>query len=139
MYTIIGSDNGERIECSAVVEEKINVVPKKIFVCDCYFDFGLKWQLQKTNWENIYHEVIEIMNETTFMLFSKKCVICCEKTFFTRLFTDGRQTKFYGKANRDCLYEHFIVCNFQCTDLFDETTNKPVDVFYPCLNCRRYF
>ena len=86
MYTIIGSENGEKIECSAVVEEKkkLNVVPKTIFVCDCYFDFGLKWQLQKTNWENIYHEVTEIMNETTFMLFSKKFVICCEKIFFAR-------------------------------------------------------
>ena len=36
MYTIIGSENGEKIECSAVVEEKkkLNVVPKKMFVCD---------------------------------------------------------------------------------------------------------
>ena len=23
-----------------------------MFVCDCYFDFGSKWQLQKTNSEN---------------------------------------------------------------------------------------
>ena len=55
MYTIIGSENGEKIECSTVVEEKkkLNVVPKKMFVCDCYFDFGSKWQLQKTNSENI--------------------------------------------------------------------------------------
>ena len=30
MYTIIGSKNGEKIECSAVVEEKkLNDVPKK--------------------------------------------------------------------------------------------------------------
>ena len=78
---IIGSENGERIKCSAIVEEKKNVVLKKIFACD-NFDFGLKWQLQKTNWENIYHEVTEIMNETTFMLFSKKCVIYFEKSFF---------------------------------------------------------
>ena len=48
MCTIIGSKNGEKIECSPIVEEKkLNVVPKKIFVCDCYFDFGLKWRLQK--------------------------------------------------------------------------------------------
>ena len=88
MYTIIGSKNGERTECFAVVEEKkLNVVSEKIFVCDCYMDFGLKWQLQTTNWENIYHEVTEIMNETTFMLFSKKCVICCEKSFLSHLFT----------------------------------------------------
>ena len=60
MYTIISSEKGERIECSAVVEEKkLNVVPKKIFVCNCYFDFGFKWQLQKTNWENIYHEELK--------------------------------------------------------------------------------
>ena len=54
MY-ILGSENGEKIECSAVVEEKkkLNVVPKKMFVCYCYFDFGSKWQLQKTNSENI--------------------------------------------------------------------------------------
>ena len=32
MY-ILGSENGEKIECSAVVEEKkLNFVPKKIFV-----------------------------------------------------------------------------------------------------------
>ena len=43
MYTIIDGENGERIECSAVVEEKnLNVVPKTLFVCDCYFDFALK-------------------------------------------------------------------------------------------------
>ena len=40
---INGSENGERIKCSTVVEEKkVNVVPKKIFVCDCYLDFVFK-------------------------------------------------------------------------------------------------
>ena len=29
MYTIIGSENGERIECSAVVEEKKMLFQKK--------------------------------------------------------------------------------------------------------------
>ena len=139
MYNIIGSDNGEKIECFAAVELKTKCYSKKIFVCDCYFNFDLKWRLQKTNWENIYHEVTEIMNEIPFMLFSKKFVICCETNFLAHLFTDGWQTKFYGKANRDCLEEHFIVCNSQCTDLLDETANKPVDVFNLCLNCRRHF
>ena len=73
MYTIIDGENGERIECSAVVEEKnLNVVPKTLFVCDCYFDFALKWCLQKTSREEIYYEASEIMNETTFMFFFKK-------------------------------------------------------------------
>ena len=45
---IIGSENGERIKCSAIVEENKNVVLKKIFACD---HFDLKWQLQKTNWK----------------------------------------------------------------------------------------
>ena len=62
-------------------KKKLNVVPEKIFASDCYFDFSLKWRLQKTNWENIYHEVTELMNEATFMLLSKKFVICCEKRF----------------------------------------------------------
>ena len=79
------------------------------------------------------------MNETTFMLFSKKFIIRCENCFFAHLSTDGWQIKFYGKAKRDCLEEHFIVCNFQCTNLLDETANKPVDVFDLCLNCRRHF
>ena len=38
MYTIIPSTSGEKIECSALVEEKkLNVVPKKIFVCNYSF------------------------------------------------------------------------------------------------------
>ena len=77
-------------------------------MCDCYFDFALKWRLQTTNWENIYREVTETMNETTFMLFSKKFIICCEKRFFAQSTRDGWQMKFYAKANRDCLEEHFI-------------------------------
>ena len=127
MCTIIGSKNGEKIECSPIVEEKkLNVVPKKIFVCNCYFDFGLKWRLQKTNCENICHEVTEIMNEATF-LFSKKIVICCEKSFLIHLCTDGCQLKFFANATRDCLEEHFIVCNFLCINLFDDLS-KMVDI-----------
>ena len=109
-------------------KKKLNVFPKKAFFRDYYFDFDLKWRLQKTNWENVYREVTEIMNETTFVVFSKKIVICCEKCFFAHLSTDGWQMKFYSKANRECLEEYFIVCNFQCTNLLDETSNKPVDV-----------
>ena len=38
MYTIIPSTSDEKIECSALVKEKkLKVVPKKIFVCNCYF------------------------------------------------------------------------------------------------------
>ena len=38
MYTIIPSTSDEKIECFALVEEKkLKVVPKKIFVCNCYF------------------------------------------------------------------------------------------------------
>ena len=47
---------------------------KKISVCDC-FDFGL----QKTNWENIYHEVTEIINETTSCCFQKKLLFVVKK------------------------------------------------------------
>ena len=127
MCTIIGSKNGEKIECSPIVEEKkLNVVPKKIFVGD-YFDFGLKWRLQKTNCENICPEVTEIMNEATFLLFSKKNVICYEKSFLIHLCTDGWQLKFFANATRDCLEEHFIVCNFPCINLFDDLT-KMVDI-----------
>ena len=72
------------------------------------------------------------------MLFSKKIVICCEKFLCSFIHTCWK-IKFYGKANRVCLEEHFIVYNFQCTNLLDETANKPVDAFYLCLNCRRYF
>ena len=61
--------------------KKINVVPKKNFVCDCYLDFSLKWQLQKTDWENIYDEVTEIMNEATFILVSKKLSFVVKKVF----------------------------------------------------------
>ena len=72
MYTrtfIIGSEDGEWIKCSVIVHEKnLGFVPKKIFVCNCYVDFTLKWHLQKTNWEDIYHEVTDVMNETTFIL-----------------------------------------------------------------------
>ena len=76
MYNIIGSKNGEKIECSAVLEEnKLNVVPKKISVCDCYFDFGL----QKTNWENVYHKVTEIMNLTTSCCFQKILLFVVKK------------------------------------------------------------
>ena len=50
MHNVIDNENGEKIECSVVAEEKkLNVVPKKIFICDCYFDFSLKWGLQRTN------------------------------------------------------------------------------------------
>ena len=98
----------------------------------------MKWQLQKTDWENIYDEVTEIMNEATFILVSKKLSFVVKKVFFSHLCTDDWQITFYGKANQDCLEEHFIVCNFQCTNLFDETTNKPVDAFDLCLNCRRH-
>ena len=136
---INGSENGERIKCSAVVEEKkVSVVPKKIFVCDCYLDFVFKWKLQKTNWENVYDEVTEIMNEATFMLFSKKFVIYYEKSFFIHLCTDGWQLKLFGNATRDCLEEHFIVYNFLCSNLFDGLT-KMVDIHDLCLNCKRYF
>ena len=92
----------------------------------------MKWLLQKTNWGDIYHEVTDVMNETTFMLVSKKKVICCEKSFFSHLCTDGWLKNFYCDANRDCLEEQFIVCNFMCTNLFDEITNKPVNVFDLC-------
>ena len=139
MCTIIGSKNGEKIEWSAVVEKKqTKCCSKKIFACDCYFDFGLKWRLQKTNWENIYHEVTELMNEATFMLLSKKFVICCEKSLFIHLCTDGWQLQFLGNSTRDCLEEHFIVCNFLCSNLFDDLT-KLVDIHYLCLNCKRHF
>ena len=77
-------------------------------MCDYYFDFAWKWRLQTTNWENIYREVTETMNEMTFMLFSKKFIISCEKCFFAQSTRDGWQIKFYAKANRDCLEEHFI-------------------------------
>ena len=71
--------------------------------------------------------------------FQKKIVICCEKSFFSHLCTNGWQIKFYGNENHECLEEHFIVCNVQCTNLFDKTTNKPVDLSDLCLNCRRHF
>ena len=85
--------------------------------------------LWRSNWNNEW---------SNFHTGFKKIVICCEKSFFSHLCTDDWQITFYGKANQDCLEEHFIVCNFQCTNLFDETTNKPVDAFDLCLNCRRH-
>ena len=102
------------------------------------FDFGLKWRRQKTNWENIYHEVTGIINEATFMLFSKKIVICCEKSFFIHFCTHGWQLKFFDNGARDCLEEHFTVCNFLCINLFDNLT-KMVDIHDLCLNCKSHF
>ena len=69
-----------KIECSAVVEEKkLNVVPKIIFVYDCYFDFGLKWRLQKTNWENIYHEATEIRMKRVSCCFRKSLLFAVKQ------------------------------------------------------------
>ena len=89
MYTrtfIIGSEDGKKIKCSVIVHEKnVSFIPEKIFVCNCYVDFALKLRLQKINWEDIYHEVTDVMNKTTFMLVSKKIVICCEKSFCSHL------------------------------------------------------
>ena len=128
-----------KIECSAVVEEKnLNAGSKKFLACDCHFDFGLEWWLQKTNWKNIYHEVTVIMNEVTFMLFLKKFVICCEKNFFIHLCTDGWQLKFFANMTWDCLEEHFVVFNFLCINFFDNL-KKMVDIHDLSLNCKRHF
>ena len=85
MYTstfIIGSEDRKRIKCSLIVHEKnVSFFPKKIFVCDCYVDFTLNWHLQKTNWKDIYHKVTDVMNETTFMLVSKKLSLVVKKVF----------------------------------------------------------
>ena len=78
------------------------------------------------------------MNEATFMLSSKKFVICCEKSFFIHLCTDGWQLKLFGNATQDCLEEHFIVYNFLCSNLFDGLP-KMVDIHDLCLNCKRHF
>ena len=78
------------------------------------------------------------MNEATLILFSKKFVICCEKSFFFHLYTDGWQLKFFGNATQDCLEEHFIVYNFLCINLFDDLT-KMVEIHDLCLNCKRHF
>ena len=51
------------------------------------------------------------------MLFSNKIVNCCEKSFFIHLCTDGWQLKCFGNATQDCLEEHFIVCNFLCSNI----------------------
>ena len=72
------------------------------------------------------------------MLFSKKIVICCKKCFFIHLCTDGWQLKFFGNATRYCLEEHFIVCNFLCSNFFDDLA-KMVEINGLCLNCERHF
>ena len=77
MYTrafIIGSEDRKRIKCSVIVHEKnVSFVPEKIFVCD-YMLISL--------WNGVCKRLTDVMNETTFMLVSKKNCHLLWKKFF---------------------------------------------------------
>ena len=67
------------------------------------------------------------------MLFQKKSLFA-----IIHLCTHSWQLKIFDNAARDCLEEHFTVCNFLCINLFDNLT-KMVDIHDLCLNCKRHF
>ena len=70
--------------------------------------------------------------------FRKNLLFAVKKSFFIHLCTDGWQLKFFSNVTRDCLEEHFIVCNFLCINLFDDLT-KMENIHELCLNCKGIF